>query len=220
MEEFSQRVGELEAVLQKVATDIASGVLLERTQPMDLWNKSEASVTLLKMLTENCKEAMTLFKPEKALTVQQRFRTLSQSLNVFKDILFQKTSDPIANSRLALEQLRKALTEGSDFLVLAKEIKDNPSPAIREILQLREEKEGAKELASVVLTSDPQSKQAHLLRQVEALKLSLDSMEKALSEVKELLGSIEESLKAPSASLERETSQREPPKKQMPLSQF
>ena len=137
LEEFSHRVSELETVLQKVATEIASGALLERVQPMDLWNKSEASVTLLKMLAENCRETMTLLKPEKALAVEQRFRALTQPLNVFRDILFQKTNDPLANSRLAFEQLRKALMEGSDFLILAKEVRANPSPAIQEILQLR-----------------------------------------------------------------------------------
>ena len=220
LEEFSQRVGELDAVLQKVATDIASGVLLERVQPMDLWNNSEASVTLLKMLAENCRETMTLLKPEKALAVEQRFRALTQPLNVFKDILFQKTNDPLANSRLAFEQLRKALMEGSDFLILAREIRGNPSPAVQEILRLREEKEEVKELTSVVSTPETQLKQAHLLRQVEALRLSVASMEKALSEVKERLGNIEESLKAASTSLATETSQKESPKKQLSLSKF
>jgi len=220
LEEFSHRVDELEAVLQKVATDIASGVLLERVQPADLWNKSEASVTLLKMLAENCRETMTLLKPEKALALEQRFRALTQPLNVFKDILFQKTSDPLANSRLAFEQLRKALMEGSDFLVLAREIRRNPSPAIQEILRLREEEGGVKELARVVSVPETQLTRADLLGQIEALRLSVAGVERALSEVKERLGNVEESLKAASASLETEASQKEPTKKQLSLSQF
>jgi len=217
--EFSRRVDELEAVLQKVATDIASGVLLERVQPMDLWNRSEASVTLLKMLAENCRETMTLLKPEKALTVERRFRALTQPLNAFKDILFQKTNDPLANSRLAFEQLRTTLMEGSDFLVLAKEIRANPSPAIQEILQLREEKEGGKEPTSVS-TPEAQLAHAHLLKEVEAVRLSVDGVEKALSEVKERLGNIEESLKAPSIPLETEAPRKDSPKKQLSISQF
>jgi len=220
LEEFSQRVGELEAVLQKVATDIASGFLLERVQPMDLWNRSEASVTLLKMLAENCRETMALLKPEKALLVEQRFRALTHPLSVFRDILFQKTNDPLANSRLAFEQLRKAVMAGSDFLVLAKEIRGNPSPAIQEILRMREEEEGVKKSTSAVSTPETQIGNAHLLRQVEALRLSVAGVEKALSEVKELLGKIEESLKATSPGVETETSQKESPKKQLSLSQF
>jgi len=220
LEEFSHRVDELEAVLQKVATDIASGVLLERVQPIDLWKKSEASVTLLKMLAENCRETMTLLKPEKATTVEQRFRALTQPLGVFRDILFQKTSDPLANSRLAFEQLRKALMESSDFLILAKEIRGNPSPAIREILRLREEKEGAKESTSAILTSETQLKQTHLLAEVESLRLSVASMEKTLGEIRERLGSIEENLRTESTSLETEASQKGSPKKQLSLSHF
>jgi len=220
LEEFGHRVDELEAVLQKVATDIASGVLLERAQPMDLWNRTEASVTLLKMLAENCRETMTLLKPEKALVVEQRFRALTQPLSVFRDILFQKTNDPPANSRLAFEQLRKALMEGSDFLILAKEIRGNPSPAIEEILRLREEKEGVKQLASAVSAPETQFSHAHLIRQVEALRLSVADMEKAVSEVKERLDNIEGSLRAASTSLEIEPPQKEAPKKQLSLSQF
>jgi len=220
LEEFGRRVGELEAVLQKVATDIASGVLVERVQPLDLWNRSEASVTLLKMLAENCRETMALLKPEKVLLVEQRFRTLTQPLNVFRDILFQKTNDPLANSRLAFEQLRKALMEGSDFLILAKEIGGNPSAAIQEILRLREEKEGVKELTSAVSGAETQFRQTPLLRQVEALRLSVASIEKALSEVKERLGDIEESLKVASSSSETEAPKKESPKKQLSLSQF
>ena len=220
LEEFSHRVDELEAVLQKVATDIASGVLLERVQPIDLWKKSEASVTLLKMLAENCRETMTLLKPEKATTVEQRFRALTQPLGVFRDILFQKTSDPLANSRLAFEQLRKALMESSDFLILAKEIRGNPSPAIREILRLRGEKEVVKQLVSAVSASETQFGHAQLIKQVEALRLSVADMEKALSEVKERLDNIEGSLRATSTSLETEPPQKEAPKKQLSLSQF
>jgi len=220
LEEFSHRVSELETVLQKVATGIASGALLERVQPMDLWNKSEASVTLLKMLAENCRETMTLLKPEKASAVEQRFRALTQPLNVFRDILFQKSNDPLANSRLAFEQLRKALMEGSDFLVLAKEIRGNPSPAIQEILRLREEKEGVGDLTSAVPIPDAQHRQAHLLRQIEALRLCVTSMEKALSELKERLVSIEESLRMVSAPLETEASRKDTQKKQLSLSQF
>jgi len=41
-----------------------------------------------------------------------------------------------------------------------------------------------------------------------------------LSEVKERLGNIEESLKAASTSLATETSQKESPKKQLSLSKF
>jgi len=219
-EELGRRIGELEAVLQKVATDIASGALLERVQPMDLWNKSEASVTLLKMLAESCREAMTLLKPEKALTVEQRFGALAHPLNVFRDILFQKSNEPLANSRLAFEQLRKALMEGSDFLVLAKEIRSNPSPAIQEILLLREEKKGTRELVNAVSTPETQLVTPRLLNDVEALRLSVMGMEKALSEVRERLRSVEEGLKVASASSKNETSGKEAPKKQLSISQF
>jgi len=111
-EDYNERIEEFERVLQKIATDMAGGVVFERLLPMDLWKKTEADVTRLRDLAKDCREAMLILKPERAQVVEQRFKAVAQPLSVFKDILFQKTADPLANSRLALEQLSRSIEGG------------------------------------------------------------------------------------------------------------
>lgn len=227
--EFSRKVGEFEETLQKLATDITTGTLFERLPPMELWSSTEQLVTRLKGLAEDLNELMLILKPEKAHTIQQRFKAVAQSLTTFKNILFQKSNDPLANSRLAFEQLRNAVTDGSEFLVLMREIRDAPSPAIDAILRLREVSETKGTVVTVQAPDEVQSMLNRLFKHVEALRTAIMAAEKALGEAKQLLRTLqEESLKFGNAS-EKErleaaskevASEEELQKKQLSLSHF
>ena len=133
-EEFDGKIRDFEEVLQKVASDIASGALFEKFPPSELLKKTEDYVNRLSDLAISSQELMLVLKPEKAYTIKSMCKNLTQTLATFKEILLQNTSEPLANSRLAFEQLRKALTDGSDFLFLMREVRDNPSPLIDAIL--------------------------------------------------------------------------------------
>ncbi|NIR86741.1 hypothetical protein GWO13_03895 [Candidatus Bathyarchaeota archaeon] len=209
-EDYRQRIEEFERVLQKVATDMASGAVFERLPPMDLWKKTEAHVTRLGDLAKGCSEAMLILKPERAHLVEQRFKAIAQPLNVFKDILFQKTTDPLANSRLALEQLSRAIAGGSDFLILAKEIQEKPSPTISEILMLKRVAEAMEPASPLETPETPRLRPARLIWRIEALRASLTSLERALEEAKESLNSLrEEILKYSYASAETSAKEKE-----------
>lgn len=202
LEEYSRRIGELEGVLQKVATDIPSGAIFERLSPEELWSKAEAPITLLMSLAERFREAMLLLKPEGTPLIERRYHALIQPLNAFKAILFQETTDPLANSRLALEQLRKAMVEGSEFVILAKEIRDHPSPVIKDILHLREVYQAKQYIGTVQAPEALQMRITRFAKHVEALSASLNSLEGALDAVREHLNIIrEESLKFRSAPI-------------------
>jgi len=193
-ENYRERIEEFERVLQKVTTDITSGVVFERLPPMDLWKETEAYVTLLGDLAEGCREAMLILKPERAHVVEQRFKAVAQPLSVFKEILFQKTNDPLANSRLALEQLSRAIAGGSDFLILAKEIQESPSPTISEILMLKRVVEAMEPASAVETPETPRLRPARLIWRIEALRASLTSLERALGEAKESLNRLREEI--------------------------
>ena len=186
-ENYGEMIDKFEQVLHKITTETTRSVIFEHLPPMDLWNKTESYVTQLRELAENCKEVMLILKPEKAHVVEQCFKAVTQPLNTFKEILFQKTTDPLANSRLAFEQLSKAVAEGSSFLLLAREVQKNPSPAIKEILMLKGIA-GKIEPASIVESPEtPQLKPARLIWRVESLRASLISLERSLEEAKDSL---------------------------------
>ena len=200
---FGQQIGEFENALEQVTSAIPRNAVFERIHPKELWSKAEAPVTRLKSLAESFKASLLILKSEKAPTIEQLFEAMIQPLNAFEETLFQKSTDPMANTKAALEQLRKAMVGGYDFLILAKEIRKAPSPAIKEILKLKEVY-GAKEyISSVQVPETLQIRLTSLIRRVEALSTSLTSLEKALNTVKRNLHDLrEESLKFRSAPVQ------------------
>jgi len=226
-ENYEEIIDKFEHVLQKITTETTRGVIFEHLPPMDLWNKTESYVTQLRELAENCKETMLILKPEKAHIVEQRFKAVTQPLNTFKEILFQKTTDPLANSRLAFEQLSKAIAEGSNFLLLSKEVQKNPSPAIKEILMLKRIAGKIEPTSTVESPETPQLKPARLIWRVESLRASLTSLERNLEEAKDSLSMLrKEILKYGYASVEpyttekKESETEESQEKQLSLSKF
>jgi len=200
---FGQQIGEFENALEQVTAAIPRDAMFERMPPEELWSKAEAPVTHLKSLVESFKAYLLILKPEKAPTIEQLFEAMTQPLNAFEEALFQKSTDPMANTKAALEQLRKAIVGGYDFLILAKEIRKAPSPAIKEILRLKEVY-GAKDyISSIQVPETLQMRLISLIKRVDALSTSLTNLEKALNSVKRNLHDLqEESQKFRSAPVE------------------
>ncbi|MGQ9566069.1 MAG: hypothetical protein ACUVT5_05940 [Candidatus Bathyarchaeales archaeon] len=232
--EFSEMLKEFEENLQRLATDIATGVLFERLPPMDLWKRAEAPVTRLKNLAEKCKEHMLILKPEQATAIEERFNAFSQGLTNFRDILFQNSADPLANSRLAFDQLRHTVVEGSEFLMQTREVKENPSSLISEILRLREVLEAKGTVVTIEAPETVQPMLERIMRDVELLRTSLAALERAVQDMKERVRTLQDdSLRFttpskttshgedPKDDTKKENSQQPSPKKgQLYLSQF
>ena len=195
-EEFDQRIGEFEGILQKVASDIASGILVERLPPSQLLSKTEGYVSRLGSLATTNEELMLLLKPEKAYTIRSACKKLTQTLATFKDILVQNTPDPVANSRLAFEQLRKAVTDGSDLLFLMREVRDSPSPLIDSILSFKKASEAKSSVISIQAKEDIQPLVKYILGRVDDFRAVLLALEKKLDEMKQIMRELQtESLK-------------------------
>jgi Mg2+ and Co2+ transporter CorA len=222
-EALNEKISEFEEVLQKVASDIASGVLFEKLPPSELLIKTEEYVNRLKDLASSLKELMFVLKPERAYTVRTMYKNFIQTLTTFKDILLQNTPDPLANSRLAFEQLRKALTDGSDFLFLMRDVRDNPSPVIDAIISYKKASEAKGPIISIKASDDVQPLIKYMLSRIDALRASLIALERKVGEMKQIMRELqEESLKILSGktALQPKTDRDKNLKGQLSLSNF
>ena len=137
LERFSDRIGELEAVVREIAIDITTGTIMERLPPNRIWEMAGERVTTVGELFRELREYLSIIKPEKVPTIQRHVVTVNERLELFKETLERGSLDPQEASRRALEELRQALVEISDFLSLCKEIRATPSPVISTVLSLR-----------------------------------------------------------------------------------
>jgi len=222
-EEFDGKIRDFEEVLQKVASDIASGALFEKFPPSELLKKTEDYVNRLSDLAISSQELMLVLKPEKAYTIKSLCKNLTQTLATFKEILLQNTSEPLANSRLAFEQLRKALTDGSDFLFLMREVRDNPSPLIDAILTYKKTSETKGSVISIQAKEDVQPLIKYVLSRIDDFRAALIGLEKKVDEMKQVMRELhEESLKILSskASAQSKMVESKTENKQLSLSSF
>jgi hypothetical protein len=202
-EELDTRTSEFEELLQKIASAIASGALSERLPPSKLLEKTENYINRLSELATSNQESMLILKPEITPTIKAKYKNLAQTSTTFKDILLQNTSDPVANSRLAFEQLRKALTDGSDFLFLMREVRDNPSPLINHLLNFKKVSETKGSVINIQASEDIQPLIKYVLDHIEELSTGLTELEKRIGEIKQSVQELQEkSLKALSQKTE------------------
>lgn len=135
---------------------------------------------------------LLILKPEKASTTRTLCRNFIQSLTTFKEILVQNSPDPLANSRLAFEQLRKSLTDGSDLLFLMRDIRDNPSPLIDALLTLKEATEAKGPVISIKTSEEIKPLIKHILSRIDDFRSVLISLEKKVGEMKQIMRELQE----------------------------
>jgi hypothetical protein len=222
-EEFNEEIGKFEEIIQKIASDVASGAIFEKLPPPELLNKTEHYVDSLKDSAMKSEELMVILKPEKAHTVKALCKNFTQTLTTFKDILVQNSPDPLANSRLAFEQLRKALTDGSDLLLLMRDIRDNPSPLMDALITLKKASETKGPVISIQASEETQPLIKYVLGHIDELRAALMGLEKKVGEMKQIMRELqEESLKILSdkTPTEPKKNERENKKQQLSLSNF
>jgi hypothetical protein len=222
-DEFNENIRELETLLQKMASDIASGALYEKLPPPELLSKTEPYITRLSSLTEKSEELMLMLKPERALTIKSICKRLTQTIANFKEILIQNTADPFANSRLAFEQLRKALADGSDLLFIMREVRNSPSPLIDAILNFKKASETKASVISIQTMEDVEPLVKYVLRRIDDFRAALIGLEKKVDEMKQIMRELqEESLKMLSKETSAKTQNNEnrTEKKQLSLANF
>jgi hypothetical protein len=193
IEDFAVNISKFEELLQEISASATSGVISERLSPSDIWKKSEADVTTLRNLAEQIKKSMLVLKPEKASTTEKSSATLLQSLSKFKELLFKK-GEQVPNPKLALDELRRAMIEGSSLLDMAKEIKNNPSEGIAAILKLKEVYDSKEYLSAIPVPEVTYVRFASLKNDIESLKLAVTNLERQLSELRTNLDGVVEEI--------------------------
>jgi len=209
-EELTSMTRNFEDILQRMAGEIASGILSEKLTPPDLMKKTEYYIDNLRDSATKSKEYMIILKPEKAYTTIRICGEFTQTLKTFKDILLQDSPDPSANSSLAFEQLRKALTDGSDLLFLMRDVNDNPSPLIDALITLKKASETKGPVISIQASEDVQSLIKNVLGHIDELRSELIVLEKNIGEMKKTMRSLQqESLELLSEKASSATDKRE-----------
>ncbi len=193
-EDFASNISQFEELLQKITASMTTGLVFEKLPPVELWKRSEADVTGLQSLAGHLRELMLTLKPEKAPTIRRRTQALLQPLNSFRETLFRRSDDPLASSKLAIEELRKAVVEGSNLLELAKEIHEKPSESISAVLRLKEVYDSKEYLSAIPVPEATYARFAGLRKNIENLKLSVASLERALEELRKSLDSVSEEI--------------------------
>lgn len=191
-EEFNEKISEFEEITQKIASDVASGAIYEKLPPSELLNKTEHYTNRLRDLATESEEIMVILKPEKAYTVKALCKNFTQTLTTFKDILVQNSPDPLANSRLAFEQLRKALTDGSDLLLLMRDVRDNPSPLMDALITLKKASETKGPVISIQASEETRPLIKYVLGRIDELRAALMGLEKKVGETKQIMRELQE----------------------------
>ena len=187
IEDYNLKISQFEELLQRITSDITSNVVLEKLAPSEIWERSQRNVTLLRDLAKQLRDFMLLLKPERAPTIKRRVEALLKPLSIFEDILLRKSEGSPDDSRLALDELRRAAVEGANFLELVKEIRDNPSESIATILRLKEVYDAKEYLSAISIPEATYVRFEGLKKEIKNLRLSIASIERALEDLKHSL---------------------------------
>jgi hypothetical protein len=190
IQDFDLRISQFEDLLQRITTDTASSVVLEKMRPSEVWSRSQKDVTMLRDLARQLKDHMLLLRPERAPTIKRRFKALLKPLRTFEDILVRKPEGSPDDSRNALEELRKATIEGSNFLELAKQIRDSPSESMSLLLRLKEVYDAKEYLSAISVPEATYVRFEGLKKEIKGLRLSIVGLERALKDLKDSMDAV------------------------------
>ena len=125
LERFEDRIGELEATIKEIAIDVTTGTFVEKLSSGDLWEKLQDRVKLF------------MLKPERIPTIQRYTVEIQERLDRFEENLMKNIGSSEVPQE-AVEELRQALVDISEFVSFCRVVRKEPSEAIQEILVLRE----------------------------------------------------------------------------------
>lgn len=172
-DELNGQIELFEKLAQKVTLEIIDNTVFQKASIPEARSRAEASINKLKDLAYRMKENMLTLKPEKHLTIERVYRSVVEPLEDFGEMISKKTGEA-SIPREALEKLRRAVINGSELILLAKNIVADPSRILTEIMRLKEIAE-AKEYISMI--SAPET----LLTRIRSVLEEVEDLESAIS---------------------------------------
>ncbi|MCD6504488.1 hypothetical protein J7K52_03840 [Candidatus Bathyarchaeota archaeon] len=193
-DELNNQIESFEKLAQKVTLEIIDNTVFQKASVSEVRGKAEASINELKDLAYRMKENMLTLKPEKHLTIEKVYRSVVEPLDDFGETISKETGEA-SIPREALEKLRRAVINGSELILLAKNIVADPSRSLTEIMRLKEIAE-AKEYISMV--SAPEALLTRIrsvLEEVEDLESAISILQSRLEGIRIKVDRIKDSLK-------------------------
>jgi len=193
-DELNNQIESFEKLAQKVTLEIIDNTVFQKASLSEVRGKAEASINELKDLAYRMKENMLTLKPEKHLTIEKVYRSVVEPLDDFGETISKETGEA-SIPREALEKLRRAVINGSELILLAKNIVADPSRSLTEIMRLKEIAE-AKEYISMV--SAPEALLTRIrsvLEEVEDLESAIGILQSRLEGIRIKVDRIKDSLK-------------------------
>lgn len=193
-DELNNQIESFEKLAQKVTLEIIDNTVFQKASLSEVRGKAEASINELKDLAYRMKENMLTLKPEKHLTIEKVYRSVVEPLDDFGETISKETGEA-SIPREALEKLRRAVINGSELILLAKNIVADPSRSLTEIMRLKEIAE-AKEYISMV--SAPEALLTRIrsvLEEVEDLESAIGILQSRLEGIRIKVDRIKDALK-------------------------
>lgn len=194
IEDLKEKIACLEDLIREISSEIIANVAYETAQPADLWAKSETSINSIKDTAKNMRDAMLILKPERASSIKRRFRAFIQPIENFVETLKELPERDQSASKQALNHLRNAIKESQYFIELAKEIAQNPSESILEVLRLREVYRAKEYISRVSVPETVYARLEHLKVSMNTLKLRVSSLEEAIKELLRQMDRVQEEI--------------------------
>jgi uncharacterized coiled-coil DUF342 family protein len=179
LERFEGRVNELESVVRELAIDITTGTVVDRIPSGKVWEETGERITVVRELINELREYLSILKPEKVPTIQEKVTGIFERLDIFTESLTQEGAEE-GTARASIDELRKALDEIAEFTSLCRTIREAPSEIIQTILELRENQQ----------TDKPPMTPAKMMRLGDLVKNAQESH----GEITELVAQLDERL--------------------------
>ncbi len=138
IDRFGDRIKELESVVREIAIDITTGTVVDRLPPEKVWETTGPKVSMVRELIKELREYLYILKPEKVPTIQRSVTSIFERLDLFQESLTKERGAEEGGSQISVDELRKALSEVSDFVSLCRAIKAEPSEIIKSVIDLRQ----------------------------------------------------------------------------------
>ncbi|RLI23155.1 hypothetical protein DRO58_09465 [Candidatus Bathyarchaeota archaeon] len=194
-DELNSQIESFEKLAQRITLEIIENAVLQKASLSEVKSRAKASVNELKDLAYRMKENMLILKPEKHLTIVRVYRSVVEPLDEFRETISKKMGEASSISREALEKLRRAVINGSELILLAKNIVAEPSRSLVEIMRLKEIAEAKEYISTVSAPEALLTRIRSVLDEVENLESSISNLQSKLEGIRIKVDRIKDKLK-------------------------
>ncbi|MCD6528933.1 hypothetical protein J7L06_01400 [Candidatus Bathyarchaeota archaeon] len=194
-EELNRQIESFEKLAQKITLEMIENTVFQDASIPEVRERAGNSINELKDLAYRMKESMLTLKPERHLTINRVYSSVVKPLEEFRETVFKEMGEGSNIPREALEKLRRAVINGSELILLAKNIVADPSRSLTEVMRLKEIAEAKEYISTVSAPETLLTRIRSVLEEVENLDHSISSLQSRLEGLRIKVERIKEGLK-------------------------